>query len=142
MKRHISIELIAFLLLLLFLYASFNKIIDYQQFKIQIGQSPILTGFGDHLPWLVITAELVVSVLLVFPKFRLIAFLGSFCLLTTFTVYIFSILTFSDFVPCSCGGVLENLGWTEHLLFNIVFVGLTLAGIILQSSDDQKMAIP
>ena len=50
-----------------------------------------------------------------------------------FTVYIIMILNFTSFVPCSCGGVLENLGWIEHLIFNSVFIILGLLAIATAS---------
>src|SRR5690606_23761035 len=48
--------------------------------------------------------------------------------MTAFTVYIYLILNYSPFVPCSCGGILEKMGWTEHLWFNII---ITLLAIVI-----------
>ncbi len=141
MKRKIAIEIIAFLFILLFTYASFNKLLDYQKFTIQIGQSPLLTGFGGSIPWMVITVELLVAVLLMIPRFRLFAFFGAFSLMVMFTAYIVAILNFSSYIPCSCGGVLENLGWREHLIFNSVFVMLGLIGIELQAKEGMNKAL-
>lgn len=135
-KRKIIIEIISFLFIVLFLYVSFSKLLDYQKFTVQIGQSPLLTGFGDFIPWLVLGSEIGVSILLMLPRLRLIGFFAAFSLMVMFTVYIFAILNFSDYVPCTCGGVLEKLGWREHLLFNSAFVGLSLTGIVLQSKED------
>jgi hypothetical protein len=104
---------------------------DYQKFSVQIGQSPLLTGFGGSIPWLVISAEILISILLIIPRVRLIALFGCFILMTMFTAYIVAILNFSPYVPCSCGGILEKLGWTEHLIFNCGFIALALLGVIL-----------
>lgn len=133
MKPKIALEIISFLLVLLFTYAAANKLIDYQKFTVQIGLSPLLTGFSGFIPWMVITIEFIISFLLLLPRFRLVALFASFGLMTMFTAYIVAILKFSSFVPCSCGGVLEKLGWTEHLIFNSCFVVLSLLGIILQA---------
>lgn len=122
MKPKIALEIISFLLVLLFTYAAANKLIDYQKFTVQIGLSPLLTGFSGFIPWMVITIEFIISFLLLLPRFRLVALFASFGLMTMFTAYIVAILKFSSFVPCSCGGVLEKLGWTEHLIFNSCFV--------------------
>lgn len=54
-----------------------------------------------------------------------------------FTAYIVIILHFSYFVPCSCGGILEKLGWTEHLIFNVVFVLLAIVAILLQAMNNR-----
>jgi len=133
MKRQFTLEIISFLFSLLFLYAAIVKLIDYQKFTVQIDQSPLLTGFGSILPWLVISAEFTVATLMFMPRFRFTAFLGAFSLMTMFTVYIVAILNFSDYIPCSCGGILEKLGWKEHLIFNATFVVLALAGIVLSA---------
>jgi hypothetical protein len=54
-----------------------------------------------------------------------------------FTTYIVIILNFSSFVPCSCGGILEKLGWTAHLIFNVVFIVLGIAAILLKSQTNR-----
>jgi uncharacterized membrane protein YphA (DoxX/SURF4 family) len=132
-KREWAIEIIAFLFVLLFLYAAANKLLDYQKFTVQIGQSPLLTGFGGSIPWLVIAIEILISILLIVPRFRLVGLFAAFSLMTMFTAYIWAILNFSSSIPCSCGGILEKLGWQEHLIFNSGFVVLGIAGIVLQA---------
>lgn len=134
MKRKIVLEIICFLLVILFTYAAANKLVDYQKFTVQIGLSPLLTGLAGFVPWMVISVELIISVLLLIPRYRLYALFAAFSLMTMFTAYIMAILNFSSFVPCSCGGVLEKLGWTEHLVFNSVFVLLSVIGIVIQNN--------
>jgi hypothetical protein len=131
MRKALAIEIICFLFIVLFLYAAVSKLMDYQKFTVQIGQSPLLTGFGDTIPWMVITAEMLISIMLMFPKVRLIALFGCFNLMTMFTVYIIAIINFSPYVPCSCGGILEKLGWRDHLIFNFFFMVLAVVGIVL-----------
>lgn len=131
------ISSIGYLFILLFTYAAISKLNTYDTFKIQIGQSPILTAQSSLLVWMVPVMELLTAFLYVIPRFRLWAFHLSLSLMVMFTVYIFLILKFSPYIPCSCGGVLNNLGWTEHLIFNIVFVLLAIAGIYLQSMKYQ-----
>lgn len=130
-KREITIEIIVFLFILLFVYASATKLMDYEKFRIQIGQSPMLTSFSALIAWLVPVMELVVALLLVIPRFRLFALYASFTLMVMFTAYIVAVLNFSSRIPCSCGGVLEKLGWTEHLIFNAVFILMSLVAIFL-----------
>ena len=48
-----------------------------------------------------------------------------------FTAYIVVITRFSEYVPCSCGGVLEKLSWDEHLVFNVGFVMLAAISILI-----------
>jgi Methylamine utilisation protein MauE len=128
---HRIVETISLLFVLLFIYAATSKLWDFGQFKVQLGQSPILTAYADGVAWLVPGIEYLLALLLLFNASRLAAFYGSFALMVMFTTYIIIILNFSDYVPCSCGGVLEDLGWTEHIVFNLFFVALAIIGIIL-----------
>jgi len=136
--KHYVLLIASTLYVILFVYAAFSKFLDFDQFKIQLGQSPIITAYADWVAWGVPLTELIIAGLLVFPKMMLPAFYSSFSLMTMFTTYIFLILNFSDYIPCSCGGVLEKLNWTEHLIFNIVFIIIAGIGIFLLSGNKPK----
>jgi uncharacterized membrane protein YphA (DoxX/SURF4 family)/uncharacterized protein YxeA len=128
----LSLEFICLLYILLFVYAAVSKLLDFENFQVQLGQSPLLSAFADFVSIAVIAVELIISVLLSIPRFRYFALWGAAALMSMFTAYIVIILHFSYFVPCSCGGILEKLGWTEHLIFNIAFLFLAIAAILLQ----------
>ncbi|MCG8321171.1 MAG: hypothetical protein MI921_16830, partial [Cytophagales bacterium] len=130
-KKKIALEIICFLFILLFTYAAVTKLMDYQKFTVQIGQSPLLTDFAGVLAWAVPGVELLIAGMLAITRLRLIGLYAAFSLMVMFTAYIIAILQFSDSIPCSCGGVLEAMGWTEHLIFNIGFVLLGFTGIVL-----------
>ena len=102
---------------------------DFETFQTQLGQSPLLASYAIPISYGIIAIELVTAIFLMFERFRIIALQISLFLMVMFTTYIVIILHFTAFTPCSCGGVLEKLGWTEHLIFNGVFVGLALTGI-------------
>lgn len=118
------------LFVVLFVYAASSKLFDHQQFQIQLGQSTILTAYADTVAWIVPALELVLSFFLLFERYRLFALYACLGLMSMFTVYIILILNFSDFIPCSCGGVLENLDWSEHVVFNIFFMVLAFFSIL------------
>lgn len=121
MLRKIALEILTALLIVLFLYAALSKLLDYQKFYIQVNQSPLLTGLV-WVPWLTIGVELLTCVLLIAPRFRVIGYFLSLGLMGAFTAYIVAVLKFSPYVPCSCGGILEDMSWNQHLLFNVSFI--------------------
>lgn len=123
----ILIILIGYLYILLFLYAATSKLFDFETFTVQLAQSPLLSAYAGFIAWAVPGIEIGIALLLIIERFRLFALYAAFTLMVMFTAYIFIILNFSDFVPCSCGGVLEKLSWTQHLIFNVVFI--ILAGV-------------
>jgi hypothetical protein len=47
-------------------------------------------------------------------------------------------------LPCSCGGVIQQLSWKQHIVFNISFIVLGIAGIYFQlriSNEKQQTEI-
>lgn len=115
--QNLIVEIIALLYVLLFVYAAVSKILDFENFQVQLGQSPLLSAFARWVAFGVPFLELFIVVLLVLPKWRLTGFYFAFSLMVLFSTYIIVILNFSSFVPCSCGGILEDMSWTQHLIF-------------------------
>lgn len=133
-KRKLFIEIVAFLHIALFIYASTSKLLDYENFQIQLGQSPLLSGFTWWISWGVPTLEIIISITLVIPSSRIYGLVASFTLMVMFSTYIFTVLHFSNYVPCGCGGILEDMKWEDHLLFNFGFVLLSAAAIVTHYS--------
>ena len=136
--RSIVIEVISFLLVLLFVYAALSKLLDFENFQVQLGQSPLLNQFAGEISWAVPLFEIIAAILLSIPKFRNVGLLMSFTLMVLFTAYIYFILNYSPFVPCSCGGILEKMGWKEHFIFNCFFILLTVTAILLLYVKENK----
>ncbi len=133
--KKIVTEIICFLFIVLFIYAAFSKLSDIGKFRVQLGLSPLLTTIADYVVWGIPGIEVLISIMLVIPRLRLPGLISAFGLMTLFTAYIIAILEFSEFVPCSCGGILDQLGWTEHIVFNSVFILLALVGVLVESSQ-------
>lgn len=131
MKKQI-VNIISYSFILLFLYAAANKLMDFQKFKVQLGQSPLLTDYAVIIAWFIPIIEILISIMLVFKRTLLPGLYTSFGLMVLFTTYIIVILSFAERVPCSCGGILEKMTWEQHLVFNLVFVGLGVVGIIYE----------
>ena len=133
MKRQ-TIEVISFLFILLFTYAAIAKLMELEKFRIQIGQSPLLTDIARPVAVIVPVTEILISFLLAIPKLRFIGLLMALNLMVMFTTYVFIIMNFSEYIPCSCGGVLQSLGWQGHLILNLVFVVLGIIGVLVYSN--------
>ena len=132
MKKTTIIETITVLYIILFLYTGISKLIDYPIFKEQIANSEILASIAKPLAMLLPLIEFAIVVLLIIPKWRLKGFYACASLMTIFTLYIISILLFSKEIPCSCGGVISQLSWGQHIVFNSAFIVLSLIAIKLE----------
>ncbi len=132
MKQKIAIEIISSLLILLFVYAASSKLIDYNAFKVQLKNSLWLMPFATIIVWLVPAIELLISFILTIKVIRLYGLYASLLILSVFTIYISGMLLSGKHLPCSCGGVIQQLSWRQHLLFNLFFIILSIAGIVLE----------
>jgi len=131
-KQYILLEIIAALLLLLFLYTAISKLGEHQRFMAVLQKSPLLSPISEPVSWLVPLSELVVALSLFVPAWRLYGLRMAFVLMALFTLYIGYMLLFTPHLPCSCGGVLRQMSWSQHLLFNLFFTALAWLGLRLE----------
>jgi hypothetical protein len=144
--KKISLEIIVALLIILFIYTGLNKMLDYSNFKFQLGRSPFIQSMSGFIATTLPAGEMLIAALLVFKRTRLLGLYASFSLMALFTGYIWIMLHYAYDLPCSCGGVLAILSWKDHLIFNSVFTVLALIAVILHSkinyiSPPTKIAI-
>lgn len=139
MKYRIALEIIYFLFILLFGYAAMIKLIDLDKFQSQIGQSTLLTHHARLLSVAVPVGELLIVLLLAIPRVRIVGLYLSLGTMAMFTGYVFYIVNFDPNIPCSCGGVLDTMGWTEHLIFNVSFLLFAVVGIFLETKINRTI---
>jgi hypothetical protein len=133
LRRNIAIEIISSLLIILFIYTGLNKMMDYSSFKFTLGRSPFIQHMNGLIAAVLPTGELLIALALVIKRTRLIGLYASYFLMVLFTGYIWIMLQYAYDLPCSCGGVLAQLSWKDHLMFNSAFTLLALIGVLLQS---------
>jgi uncharacterized membrane protein YphA (DoxX/SURF4 family) len=136
--RRTIVDLIVSLYVLLFLYTAASKLFDYSKTELRMSKSPIITEFAPVLAWMIPIIEIIISILLLIPKTILTGLYASVALMVTFTAYIFFILNYSSYIPCSCGGIIASLTWNEHLLVNILFIFLAIIGVVLKIEPETK----
>lgn len=132
MKKSLIIEIIIMLYSILFLYTGISKLIDYPVFKEQLAVSPVIAPVSTIIAALLPFTEFAIVLLLIIPRLRLLGFYASAILMTTFTIYIIIMMLTSDNLPCSCGGIISELSWGQHIIFNTAFIGLAITGILLE----------
>jgi hypothetical protein len=130
-KKGLVVEIVCLMYIVLFIYAAVTKFIEFESFEVQLGKSPLLSAFAFWIARIIPAAELFITGLLLFPQFRKAGFYLALNLMIMFSAYIFIILHYSSFVPCSCGGILEKMSWNAHLVFNLVFIILALIALII-----------
>ena len=118
------------LTILLFMYTAVSKLFQQSVFVFQMRRAPLplMYTLAPVIGWVVPIIELVLVALLYLNRTRLLGMVCSLMLLVSFEVYItgMKIMEMQTGIrlPCTCGGIISNMGWTAHLLFNAVFIFL------------------
>jgi len=134
-------EIVAALFVLLFLYTGIEKLTDRSRFESAMEHSDLIHPFARLLSWSIPMLELIIVLLLFLPRLRRIGLISSTILLALFTAYIVYILKFYEQLPCRCGGVIEQMTWKEHLLFNLFFLFMGMVSIIPSNKLNRLIAI-
>jgi putative oxidoreductase len=108
------------LLILLFAYTGTDKLLNHHLFLGQLKQVTVFHNKENFISYFIPIFELMISVLLLFNKSRATGLILSAVSMLVFTLYVIFILS-GDHIPCSCGGIIAAMSWTQHLVFNIIF---------------------
>ena len=131
MKKHTVIKIICTLLVFLFVYAAVSKLANWTTFVSDMNNQPFPSFVKPILVWAVPLTELAIVALLIFDTTRLAGLYASLVLMIAFTFYTAVVLLhFFTYIPCSCGGIIKNLSWGQHLVFNLFFVLMAFIAIL------------
>lgn len=130
--QKLIVSIISYAYIIVLLYAACYKLFDFGYFLRQLEHSPLLKDYRYMVAVAVPVSEIIIALLLFFPRTRLKGLYGCAAIMSGFTAYIIYILNFAPHIPCSCGGIMATMDWGEHLVFNSLFILLAITGIILQ----------
>ncbi len=130
-----------YLLIFLFTYTGLSKLIDHDNFLTSLLLSPLIRNQALILVWLVPVVELLIVALLLSDKYRQTGLACSLILMTVFTVYVAYMILFIKHLPCSCGGVIKELSWSNHILFNSFFILLITISLLFATNHQFFIAI-
>ncbi|WP_316828614.1 MauE/DoxX family redox-associated membrane protein [Pedobacter miscanthi] len=117
--RRMTLEVLACILVLLWLYTGLDKLADYNKYwhsmYLQVFPRSVLKIMVPAVP----VMELGTAILFFIYRYRTLAYVLSLTLLTGFTTYVALIyLGYFPKRPCACAGLFEHMGWGGHLLVN------------------------
>ena len=130
MAKRIFVEAVYVLLVVLFAYTATAKLMNIFDFRGQLMGHSLIGHKAKYLVYAIPIAELVTVLLLLIPSTRIKGLYVSLGLLVVFSIYILLMLLLGDNLPCTCGGVLQELTWTQHIFFNGGFIAITIFAIV------------
>ena len=128
--HELVIDLAVYSHILLFFYTAFSKLITYPSFLKVLSDLPVIGQWHELMALTVIFSEILFGLLLIFPASRIRGLWCALSLMILFTLYLGYHIAVKSKLPCSCGGVISGLSWPQHVIFNIGFILLGVAGIL------------
>lgn len=138
MKRNYLVEIIAALFILLFVYTASSKLYDLNDFRYVLTFSPLLNPAAGLISWSLPLIEIIISLLLFFPRTRRVGLWSSLIIMILFTGYLTYMVYFTPHHPCSCGGVISKMTWKQHIVFNLFFTLLAALGLWLDKRRTEQ----
>lgn len=136
--REIILHSCYFLYIGMYMYAAVAKLLTHQVFVAQLNHQPIGQEYSVFLSWGLPVVEILIAVLIMFTR-KLGIYLAT-GLMAIFTTYIILVqLKFFDSIPCSCGGIISQMTWGQHLLFNLTFLLIGITAIYLQHTKKEGL---
>jgi len=115
---------------LLFVYTAVSKWSNFPVFRHAMKVQPFNPRYLDALLYGLPSIELLVAILLVINSTRKLGLGASLILMIVFTGYIILIkVDYFGKVPCSCGGIIQQLSWTQHLALNCLLIAVAVFGL-------------
>lgn len=116
------IPTLSYAFIFLFVYTGSDKLAHLERFSRGIMKIPYIGGLvpiiGPGIPLL----EIGIALLLIWPRSKRLGLQLATGLMVLFTLYLGLMLLFVKNRLCHCGGVIESLGWGQHIVFNLIFV--------------------
>jgi hypothetical protein len=131
MKARTVIEVIASLLIVLFLYAATTQVVSHPTFQSQINRSLSNTALSGIIAWLIPAIQLTMAFLLWRPATRLAAFSCSLAIVSCYTVYLVMMLPGAYNSFCNCGELWQQARLELNILVNVAIIFLAATAIIL-----------
>lgn len=134
------------LLVVLFAYTGVTKLITVREFAGTMWDVNFLHPYIDFLMYFIPLVELLTAALLSVSSItiarttiptRKIGLYLSAILMFAFSIYIASMIRLYNpqDLPCSCGGIVSQLNWHQHLYFNMSMFMLSVAAIVIVTKN-------
>lgn len=123
-------EVIIYSFLVLFVYVATDKLYHYREFTNVLTLVPFFGKYHSITAPLIIAVQIVISVMLLLPKWKALGLHATLILLVIFTSCLIIMLCYTKVLPCSCAGIAASLSWKAQMWLNILLIALAGLGIL------------
>jgi len=135
-KKSTILSIIMFLFSLLFLYTGISKFYKFHESLVSLRVSLIIGPLARFIAVAMPALEIIVALSFFVPRLEKLALKTSLAMMIVFTLYVGYLVLFAKSIPCSCGGIMHQMTWKQHLVFNIFFTSLAVWGLKLMKQRE------
>ncbi|SIS67349.1 hypothetical protein SAMN05421788_101550 [Filimonas lacunae] len=137
--KHLFVEGVNSLLVFFFTIICMYKMMNVRAMRHDMLNQPLPLWLSKVLIWIILLYEIVLVVLLLKRSTRKLGMYVALFLFVVYTIYTLLIINnFFAYVPCSCGGVVRFLSWSQNLWLNLCFLLLIVIAIVFSSNKREK----
>lgn len=133
--KELIMDIAVYLFIILFMYTAASKFLTISSFASTLAKSPLIGDLNYLVAWGVPVVEVIISIVLIFPTYRRAGLYASLILMTAFTIYLAFMILSDSKLPCHCGGVISTMSWQQHIWFNMAFIALGIAGLVVNKKQ-------
>jgi hypothetical protein len=131
-------NIISGLFILLFVYTALSKLLAFEKFRFVLRHAPVIGKHATLVALFIPIVELWVVALFFITDTARQGIIAGISLLVVFTIYLaFMVLTDPN-LPCSCGGVIQQMSWRQHIVFNTLFIGVGITWLYLKRNSKRR----
>ena len=117
----------------LFIYSALTKIISPFEFQVKLVKASYLPiSVIPLITWMLPAGEVIAVGLLLFKRSAGMGWMMIYGLMSFFNGHLLILHHIVPTAPCSCGGVLESIGFAEHFMLNMLITIFALYKVYRQ----------
>lgn len=129
--RTYPLIIISYMMAMLLAYTATRKLLDYASYEAHVRDVELFAP--DLAVWAAraaIAVEYGLALILLVPlgRIQIWGWKGVALLMAIYGYYVYHVLHYAPFTPCSCKGVTEKLSWTGH---GFLIMGLALLALAI-----------
>lgn len=136
--KEIAVFVICLICMFLFLFSAYEKLVEHQRFYKGLSSVTIIGSRAGIISYAVPIFEIITSMLLIIPQTHKQGLYGFVSLMVLFTIYIFGMWLWAPNLPCHCNLIIENLSWGQHIWFNLAFIALAIAALLIKKNNNNS----
>ncbi|MBF8457241.1 hypothetical protein IV494_08600 [Kaistella sp. G5-32] len=132
-----TVTVLAYFFVVVFIYATVQKVFDFETFSNQLNVAPQLGSYGAMVASLIVILQVLIVVLFCWRKSRFFGFSITVVMLGIFSIYM-AVILLQKTLPCECLGIIKGLNWKQNFAFTLFLLLIGVMGLLGSAQERKK----